>query len=194
MSATRRDITAPLFQRAQLQSFTGRDGITRRISVPQRGMAIHTPTVWELGSHTPLRQDGASVSASDMLTTPTTTRGGDRWAITATAGTHITAGERGAEQRQPMFMALGGTRLTLARVPPGQIHIPEITVRQLGAVITTTRLAGAQSPGAVITRISTRAIRVVIAALRLTIRTLELSPAEVLVTSGTFTLAPVWQG
>src|SRR5690348_16329162 len=94
-SVTRRDITALLFRRAPPQLFTGRDGITRRISVPQRGTDGHIHTAWELDLPTPPRLGGASDSAMDMLTTPITTRGGDRWPITAMAGIRITAGEHG---------------------------------------------------------------------------------------------------
>src|SRR5438045_2659562 len=126
-------------------------------------MATHTPTVWELDLLTLLRRDGASGSAMDMLTIPTITHGGDRWAITAMAGIHITAGEPGEGQRRPTCTGCGGIRPTPARARLGRIHTRGIMVQPHAVATTTARPAGAQLPDGVTTRISTRATQAVIA-------------------------------
>ena len=70
---------------------------------------------------------GASASATDTLTTPGITHGGDRWAITDTAGIRITDGEPGAGRRSPTFTACGAIPLTPAPRQPGRILIPATT-------------------------------------------------------------------
>src|SRR3954447_15223379 len=139
---TRRDITAPWFRRAAPPWFTGRDGLTRRTSVRQRGTDRPTPMAWGLDSRIAADPDGASGSAMDMLTIPGITRGGDRCRITATAGIPTLDGELGEERQGPTSTASGAIPLTRARVQPGPILTLGITVPEPAGLITITRRAG----------------------------------------------------
>src|SRR5271157_668785 len=132
----------------------GRDGITRRTSVPQCGTDGLTPTVWELDSPIAPHRDGASGSATDMAITPGITRGGVRWATTDMAGIPTTVGERGEEPRSPTCTAYGAIRHILTPARRGPIPTPEITEQPRAALTTTPRPAGAQSQVAALTRTS----------------------------------------
>ncbi len=140
-SATRPAITARLFRPARRRWSTARDGITRLTSVPQCGMAGRTPTA--LAPDSPGRRPpaGASASVTATLTIPGITRGGDRWAITDTAGIPTTDGERGAAPRSPTSTACGATPPTPAPERPGPIPTPATTARLLAARTTTRRPA-----------------------------------------------------
>src|SRR5271157_4170357 len=177
MRATHLAITGQLFRRAPRPWCMGQDGITRRTSVPQCGMAGLTPTVWELDSPTRAIPDGASGSATDMPTIPGITRGGGQWGITDMAGTPITAGEHGEGLRSPTFTESGATRHTLELARLGQIPTPETMERRPAEPTTTPRPAGRRSLGAAPTPTSIRVIPPVIAAERSTTRTRGSLPA-----------------
>ena len=141
-SATRPATTARSFRRTQRPWSTARDGITRLTSVPQCGMAGPTPTVWEPDSPRAQHPGGASASATDTPTIPGTTRGGDQWVTTDTAGIPTTAGARGAEPRSPTCTACGATPPTRAPARPGPIPTPATTARPPAARTTTPRPVG----------------------------------------------------
>src|SRR5579863_1068519 len=150
-------------------------------------MAGLTLTVWEPDSPTLAIPDGASGLATDIPTILGITLGGDQWDITVMGGIPITAGERGAVQPLPTCTEFGAARLTLVPAQLGRIRIPATTERRRVAPTTITRPVGPRSPGAAAIRISTRATRPAIAAVRLTIRIPASSQAAEPVTRETFT-------
>src|SRR5215471_8324105 len=186
-SATRPGTTAQSFPLVQPQSYMGRAGIIRPTSVPQCGMAGHTPTEWELGSPIPQPRAGVSASVTAMATIPGITLGGDRWVTTDAAGIRITDGVHGAEQPWPTFMACGVTLLIREPERLGRIHTPAIT--ELPAAVLTTTLRRGAPLSLVAAQIPTFTLATPTATVaeRPTIQTPELLPGAAQATRATST-------